>query len=103
MGRNCFWVQSGEVGTWPAGDLGLCGLELVQAVGVQLEKQRAAAREGCLRGQLKSWPSRAKASVFAVRLLGAFSTFLRQGRADLKEVGSSSREEARGQNTERTC
>ena len=81
--------------------LGLGGLELVQAVGGQLEKQGAAAGEGCLRGQGKSWPSRARASVFAVRLLGAFSTFLRQGQADLKEVGGSSREEARGQDTQR--
>lgn len=93
------------MGTWPVGrrglGLGLCGLELVQAVGGQLEKQGAAAGEGCLRGQLKPWPSGARASVITVRLLGAFSTFLRQSQVDLKEVGSSSREEARGQNTQR--
>lgn len=57
--------------------------------------------EGCPRGQLKSWPSGARASVITVRLLGASSTFLRQGQVDLKAVGSSSREEARGQNTQR--
>lgn len=39
--------------------------------------------------------------MITVRLLGASSTFLRQGQVDLKAVGSSSREEARGQNTQR--
>lgn len=54
MGRNCFWIQSGEVGTWPAGEEGhdpALWVGACPAVGGQLEKQGVAAGEGSLRGQ----------------------------------------------------
>lgn len=41
------------------------------------------------------------ASMFAVRLLGAFSTFLRLGWAGSKEVERRTREAARGESTQR--
>lgn len=55
----------------------------------------------CQRGQLKAWPSGTGASMFAVRLLGAVSTFLRLGWAGSKEVERRTREAAGGESTQR--
>lgn len=55
----------------------------------------------CPKGQLTAWlSSGAEASVCAVGLLGASSTFLRLGEADLKEIGKCKGEVAGGENTQ---
>ena len=89
MRRKSFHIQSGEAGTSSSESAshGICRTGAQQAAGGGLEKQGADVGTLCLRGQLKAWLSGTGDSRFADGLLGAFSTFLRLGWADLKVRG----------------